>query len=207
MKIKFELLILLCDLYKAIPMNTPKRLELIRDIASEISACGESICDRAVLIDIKAEESYFQNSPFVLDIENLSRIEQDLPRLKDITKNRLDIPLILIPDVLFCCGKKWNIVTAFAKIQVYSSKSILEGKSYHGKCTKCHKLVYYGYEERKGDSLRIFNEIDKEILLFNSGIAFTKELLKLVDNMICIGGISFEKVADCLLYTSDAADE
>ena len=81
MKINFELLLVICDLYKTAPVKTPKRLEVIMEILKDILDTQEPFtCKRDVIIDIHNEETPFQKSDFTLTIQTLARLEQNLPK-------------------------------------------------------------------------------------------------------------------------------
>ena len=91
MKINFELLVVLCDLYKTVPVRTPKRLDIILEFTKIITESGLS-CTRSVIIDLHDEEKMFQNSPFNLTMNDLARLEQNIPKLNLITQNRINTP-------------------------------------------------------------------------------------------------------------------
>ena len=91
MKINFELLLLLCDLYKTVSVKTPRRLEVILEILKDIVYTEDSFtCKREVIIDLHDEETPFQNSSFKFTIQTLARLEQNLPKLKFIIQKRLN---------------------------------------------------------------------------------------------------------------------
>ena len=186
MKINFEMLILLCDLYKAVPLKTPKRLDIILETAKDVVINDNLSCTRYVIIDLHDEEVPFQTSPFNLSLETIARLEQNIPKLQYLTQNRLNVPWILLPTVFFCCGKMLRINTSYANIKIYSNKGLHTARSYHAKCKNCGDAFYHGFWENKNTGTRTFSNENLNILLFNSGSAFTIDILKLVDNMICV---------------------
>ena len=60
MKIEFETILILCDLYKVVPINTPKRLKVILEMANEIIKTKEGT-NREIIIDID-DEKRFENT-------------------------------------------------------------------------------------------------------------------------------------------------
>ena len=66
-------------------------------------------CTRSVIIDLHDEEKMFQNSPFDITIHDLARLEQNIPKLKLMTQNRINTPLILLPSVHFSCFKRESL--------------------------------------------------------------------------------------------------
>lgn len=207
MKINFEVLLVLCDLFKTVPLKTPKRLELIYEMLKELIDFENLFCSREVIIDIPNEELHFQNSPFTLNIQNIAILEQSAPKLNYITQNRLHVPFILVPSTFMCCEKSLKIVSSYAEMKVYTQKGLKMARSYHSKCKTCNYVYYYSYEEDKVKGSRKFIDRNMDVLMFNSGIAFTYNVLKMVDNMICIGGISFEKAADIICATNGISDD
>ena len=205
MKINFELLVVLCDLYKAVPVRTPKRLDIILQFANIITESGLS-CTRNVIIDLHDEEKMFQNSPFNLTMHELARLEQNIPKLKLMTQNRINAPLILLPSVHFCCDKILKINSSYADVKVYSNDGLYRARSYHSKCKKCGCTYYHGFQESKSIGSRTFFNVELEIFNFNSSAAYTIALMKMVDNMICIGGVSFEKAADIVFESGNLSE-
>ena len=63
----------------------------------------------------------------------------------------------------------------------------------------CGLLHYHGFTLNKKTGKLGFNDVTNlETIIFNSGIGFSKKLLENVNNIICIGGVSFEKTADII---------
>ena len=130
-------------------------------------------------------------------METLERINQNLPKLKSfVSKRKREIDLVLLPSQYYCCKRMITIRDSHAKITLYDIDGILKARSYHGKCSICKTSFYYGLMEEKATGRRVFSEENYDILMLNTGIAFTKKLLSWMNDMICVGNISFEKGAE-----------
>ena len=203
MRINLEILLILCDIYDAVPLRTPKRIAVIYEFTSKILENEKfSGCD--VLVDVH-DENLFQDQLFELSMENIARLEQNIPKLNHFSDLRKSLPKILIPTEYYCCSSMLNIVPSYATLKLYTSDDVLEAYSYHSKCKK-RKLVYcHGFNEDKKTGKRVFNIDNLKVIIFKSGIAYEKTLLKKVDSIICIGGVSFEKASE--IYSSNLEKE
>ena len=81
------------------------------------------------------------------------------------------------------------------------AKNVLQLHSYHGKCNLCKTSHFHGYKENS-DGSRTFDLSYCQVLLFNSGMAFTFKFLKYMDSMITVGGLSFERATNVYNYSS-----
>jgi hypothetical protein len=91
-----------------------------------------------------------------------------------------------------CCGKTIKIRSEFAMLTVYDLEFSYQARSYHGKCGLCKTAFYHGYTVC--DEERVFDLENTELFSFNSGLAFSWQLIKWIDSMVCVGSMSFEKV-------------
>ena len=200
MKINLDYYIILCDLFESIPLRTPKRLEIIYGFAKDLIISKEenkttSNDNIEIIIDMH-DESYFRDSPFSLNIDSIARIEQNKPKMKTfVSRQKHEFEKVFLPNLYYCCEKLITIRDNYAKISVYDVDGIYTARSYHGKCKVCKISYYYGFQEERHTGKRVFCQYECNVLLFNSATGFAKTLLILINNMICIGGISFEKAA------------
>ena len=97
----------------------------------------------------------------------------------------------MVPTIHNCCRKLLQIKPTYATIQVYELEYTTIARSYHSRC-KC--TYYHGYKESAA-GVRIFDISESKLLVFNSGSAFSLNLLKYMDSIICVGGVSFGKAA------------
>ena len=68
-------------------------------------------------------------------------------------------------------------------------------------CNLCKTSYFHGYKEYT-DGSRTFDLSYCQVLLFNSGMAFTFKFLKYMDSMITVGGLSFERATNVYNYSS-----
>ena len=198
MKIDVELLLLLSELYSSIPLRTPDRYVLIHQLATEIwsNRQKETRCKTEVVIDTTDEEYYSSKTNFCLTMENVIRYKQDFPAATCSLQFDANYPKILIPIIYFCCNKPLKIVPYYASLILYTNCGSRIARSYHTKCQKCKTKYYRGFSE-SSNGQRTFESIDDiDTLIFTSGVAFSTDLLKSFDKMICIGAMTFEKLAE-----------
>ena len=74
-------------------------------------------------------------------------------------------------------------------MKVYSNYGVYRARSYHSKCKKCGCTYYHGFQENKSVGSRIFFNEELDIFNFNYSAAYTRVLMRMADNMICIGGV------------------
>ena len=202
MKIHLRDVKILCELFKSVSPETPRRIDTILEYAKQMG------------LGKNAEESqmvYFATSganndeKFTPQRETLIKLSQNLSLLKEAGDvNRKQVPVILLPTTLRCCHKYMTIITSYATLSVYTEHGCREGRSYHAKCRVCGTSVYHGYRiNRLGNEISFDDENDIEFLIFNTSMAFSKKLMKIIDNSICIGAISFEKTAELLTANHD----
>ena len=207
MKINLETLLILSDIFDAVPLRTPNRLSVIFEFASNIITGEERAnthCD--VIMDIHDENS-FENVKFELNIENIARLEQNIPKLEHYSDYRKHLPKILIPTQYHCCGSILKILPSYASLKLFTADAVLQARSYHGKCKICKVNYYHGFKEHKKTGEREFNVNDLKVIIFNSGMAYSKDFLRNVDSIICIGGVSFEKSTEIFMNNFDENDE
>ena len=203
MIINVELLAILSELFKSIPYHTPNRITLIHEFANVIwNSIKDVCCKKCCVINVSNESDYNKCSEFVLSIENIMKIHQDIPIINHAFD--IDFDNIILPQIYFCCSKILKIIPYYASLPLYTTRGLKKCRLYHSKCSVCKTNYYPGFSEDKNENKKKFSPISElEILAFNSGVAFTKELMKQFDNMICIGALSFEKISD--IYKSNQA--
>ena len=202
MKIPFDVLILLSDLHKIVPSATPYRLEVILDYAECImsSLPPPARKSKDVILKLHDEEGMVDEE-MVLNLDTLRRLFQNIPVLEKARSGIEDrFYQLLLPSKNRCCYKHLNILTAYASILVYTENGTVHSRSYHGVCGKCKKAHYHGYSLDKASGEVEFDD-ESETLIFNSDTAFSKRFIDYADNMICIGGVSFERTASILNTT------
>ena len=201
MKINVDLLIVLSELYKAVPFRTPHRINVIYEFADAIWKSmpqpQHDLCNKECVINLRGEDYFSADTEFKMSIDNILRLEHDIPKLT------LSLPLsgksdrILIPTTYYCCGYLLNIIPYYASMPLYTNNGIVSCRSYHSKCRVCKVNYYHGFKEDKNGKNREFEDINQlDVFLFNSGIAFTLQFVRYVDKMICIGAVNFEKIAE-----------
>ena len=199
MKIEIELLLLLSELYKAVPMMTPNRSQLIYELASEVWEQRQQDPDRCVqqiCIDVHNESFFSTSTDFQLILHDIVYFEQNMPSIRCKLSFYDKLDKFLLPSTYYCCGLKLKIIGYHASVPLYTNNGLITARSYHSKCKKCKCNHYHGFSE---DSVgnRTFEHIeDIDVLIFNSGVAFTKSLMMCFDKMICIGAMTFEKLAE-----------
>ena len=185
-------------------MRTPKRLQVIYELAKQIDEEVKQVkpTNYEIIVDIHDELPY-ENSNFVLNMDNISRLEQNIPGVEtEFLSKKLRV---LLPSEYFCCGVILKLRHMYATLTLYTEDNVMKAHSYYAKCKKCKWVYYHGYKEDKETGTRIFNVDSNDTLIFNSGIAFTKTLLKRTNHIICIGGVSFEKTAE--IYNASQNDD
>ena len=73
MRINLEILLILCDIYDAVPLRTAKRIAVIYEFTSKILE-NEKLSGCDVLVDVH-DENLFQDQVFELTMENIARLE------------------------------------------------------------------------------------------------------------------------------------
>ena len=199
MKIELELLLLLADLYDNVPMVTPNRAELLYELASDIwqkRLQEENRCKKVVAIDLHSESDFCTNTNYRLTINDIVRLEQDMPSLRCKMSFYGTLDKILLPSSYYCCGEKLKIIQHYASMLLYTDDGVIKARSYHSRCKKCKSNYYHGFSE-DCEGKRTFEDLkDLDVLIFNSGVAFTKSLMNRFDKLICIGAMTFEKLAE-----------
>ena len=201
MKIHFELALLLSELYRSISHRTPKRHETIYGFAEEIwSELKNEVKNPAmIVIDVNNnnENHYSSNTMYHLSLESIVKYEQDIPAV--ISKLRINtFDQILLPGRFYCCDQTLKVIPYYASVALYTLEGLKKCRSYHAKCKRCKTSFYHGFYEC--GCRRVFEDIvNKEFLMFTTGIAFEKKLLVHFDNMVCIGAMTFEQLKDFYL--------
>jgi len=201
MKINLDLLLILSDVFKSIPINTPGRLVLINDFIKEVyedfQVNKKNFTSQEVLINLSFEENLYSDSQFSFNDDCIQQLIEYLPKFtktNSLYHERMDV--VLLPDVMFCCGKPLKLDgRSFANLTVYTNAGVCKGKSYHGKC-KCGLIYYYGFREMKSVNSRTFTDTKLPYLMFRGGVIFCRELLNNIDLQISIGSVSFEAAAE-----------
>ena len=192
MKIRFDHLLVLAEIFKSVPERSPARHTLIEEYAKEMFALIQN--DKHFYVNIWDE---CKDECFVINRDNLMKLESKIVQLlfhvKKLDGNSLT-PKILIPTEHRCCGKKIKIESKFATPIVYDINSIFEAKVYHGKCNECQMTFYHGYSVN-AEGARKFDDEKGDVFIFNSGIAFTWHMMNYIDSMVTIGAVTFEKIA------------
>ena len=183
---------------KSIPNRTPNRSELILEYARTIIK-EEQPNQKIVDVPIDCQFERFQ-----LTIDCLDVVKFFLPVLTErVSKyDGTDLcPTILLPTTHLCCGKWIKILGRHAVMTIYDIDRVNELRSYHGKCATCKTRYHHGYRVL-GNGERHFNP-SWEVLMFTSGMAFTKRFLKYMDSLICVGGTSFERAANVYNHNTE----
>ena len=197
MKISFDSLLLIADLFKIVPARTPDRLNVVLDYyKKELQQAGiPSSTKTEIILQLNGEDNLSQQ--FEPTVENMGRLAEYVVNVGDQGTLKKKYHKILLPQRLFCCNKKLNIVNSFATVNIYTTNGIQNTRSYHGKCNKCKSIYYHGFGIDKSTGTYIFDDCT-ETILFSTGIGFSTDLLLQADNMITIGCLSFERVASIL---------
>ena len=118
MKISFDSLLLIADLFKIVPPRTPDRLNVILDyFKKELQQPGITTATKTeIMIQLSDEDNFTQQ--FEATVENIGRLAEHVVSIGDrgTLKNKYD--KILFPQRLFCCNKKLNIVNSFATVHI-----------------------------------------------------------------------------------------
>lgn len=204
MQIELELLLLLSELYGSIPLRTPDRYQVIYKFATDIWKQWqmECLCKKKVVIDVHGnnEDFFSPQTQFSLTMENVTFYEQDISASTSNFNFDTKYEKVFLPSTYFCCSKTLRIVPYYASLMLYTNRGLRMCRSYHAKCKKCKSKYYYGFSENQNGE-RSFEEMEYiDTLIFTSGVAFSKDLLTYFDKLICIGAMTFEKLAE--LYKS-----
>uniref|UniRef100_A0A7M5XKB2 Uncharacterized protein n=1 Tax=Clytia hemisphaerica TaxID=252671 RepID=A0A7M5XKB2_9CNID len=82
----------------------------------------------------------------------------------------------------------------FASVTAYDINQVTIAKSYHSRCKKCKRTFSYGFIDEKSGMRKL--NVDRDYIMFNNVTAYSKRLMKYIDNMITIGAVSFEKLSE-----------
>ena len=125
MKIDIDLLLLLSEPYRSIPLRTPDRYMLIHQFAIDIwksSFSNDNRCNKEVILDVTNEDFFSPTNNFSLTVENIIRYEQDIPTaITHTTEFNSKYPKIFLPSQFFCCNKMLKIIPYFASVILYTS--------------------------------------------------------------------------------------
>ena len=191
MKILLSDLNALCGLFKHVPPETPSRFETMHQLAVSIGI-GKNDCHPSKMITILLHNNEcVADEEFVLSKAMLLRMSHNITLLKEF-KQKVNV---LLPTNLRCCSKVMAILSDYASTLIYSEHGVSEGRLYHGKCRVCKTIHYHGYKINKISGEIEFVDNSSKYLIFNTGIAFTRNFMEHANNIICIGGVSFEKTA------------
>ena len=204
MKIHLRDVKILCELFKCISPETPRRIDTILEYAKQMGIGGNLQESQMVHVSINGES---KDEKFTPERETLIKLSQNISLLKEAGDvNITQVPVILLPTTLRCCHKYMTIITSYATLLVYCEDGCREGRSYHAKCRVCGTSIYHGYRmHRQANEISFEDESNTQFLIFNSSTAFSMKLMKIIDNTICIGGVSFEKTAELLTANHDFA--
>lgn len=203
MKIHLRDVKILCELFKSIPPETPQRIDTILEYGKQMGL-GSNVRESEMVY--LATTGISNNEKFTPEREKLIQLSQNLSFLKEAGDvNIKQVPVILLPTTLRCCHKYMTVITSYATLLVYTEDGCREGRSYHAKCRVCGTSIYHGYRiHRQANEISFDDDgSEKQFLVFNSSTAFSKKLMKIIDNSICIGGISFERTAELLTANHD----
>lgn len=195
MKVQYDIILILTELYKVVPLKTPNRMDIIQKFAIDLM---NDIDVTPFQIDLPIEKSVMEDE-FSLCKENLISLESKMPRSSFNINHGNGAPLfskVLLPRIYLCCGRSIKIKSDFASVVFYDLEYVGQARSYHGKCQSCKKAFYHGYTI-SNDGVREFDTENSEVLSFNSGIVFSWRLMAHVNSIVTVGTMSFEKVAGC----------
>ena len=81
MKINIQLLLVISDVIKSVPLRTPDRMNVIFQFSKEIWDCisaEERLLAKECIIDMH-DESSFEKEKFYLNLENIVRLSKNIP--------------------------------------------------------------------------------------------------------------------------------
>ena len=198
MKFTIQELVVIGEIMKSIPNRTPNRSELILEYARMIIQ-EEQPNEKLIEVPIDCQIERFE-----LTIDCLDVVKCFLPVLSEKV-SRIDgadlCPIVLLPTTNLCCGKLVKILGRHAVMTIYDIDRVNILRSYHGKCSSCKTSYYHGYSVDDNGERRF--QRNWEVLMFTSGMAFSKRFLKYMDSMICVGGTSFERATNVYNHNTE----
>ena len=200
MLINLDLLLVLSDITRSVPLNTPDRLSIIYELFSYIKEDFKdnpsSYTKESIILNLGFEEQTYCTHEFDFEKLTLTKLIEYLPKVSKTLSNKHEmVDIILLPNVLFCCDKPVKLVSrSYAKVLIYTTDGLRSGRSYQGKC-KCGFNYYYGFKENTSKT-RTFTDVELPFMLFRNGIVISRDLLKSIDLQISIGNVSFEAAAE-----------
>ena len=190
MKIPFDHLVVLSEIYKSVPERAPSRYKIIEEYAKEI-------LEMINRLSLPVEVWEGGEDDFVINRNNLMRLEGVIQKLLFSLKKSDGmniIPIFIIPTEHRCCGRKIKIEPKFATPLLYDIGGVSEAKVFHGKCTHCSQSFYHGFRIN-AEGCPTFDDDQGDIFQFNSGIIYTWAMMRFVDSLVSIGTTTFEKIA------------
>ena len=154
MKIGLDALQVFRVLFKAIPLKTPNRTEIIKSHAATLLENSGWQKDGDQIITIHDEET-FQETNFNFTVNDILLLEHNLRKTK-LSLQLTDVPLILLPTDNFCCGSLLHLQSYFASVTVYDINQVTVAKSFHSRCKKCKRTFSYGFTDDKNGMLFTF---------------------------------------------------
>lgn len=205
MRIPYNILLILTELYKVVPFKVPSRIDILHQFATDLFK--NINVDNMLKVEIHLTDDDQLTNDFILSKANIALIERQIPKLAYKVSYRDGSELfskVLLPNQYICCGRTIKIKSEFASVTLYDLESVCEARSYHGKCQVCKNAYYHGFTV-KDDGSREFITENTEVLSFNSGIVFSWRLMAYINSMVCVGTMSFDKV--CSSYRSVVHDD
>ena len=199
MKFTLQELVVLGEVLKSVPGRTPNRLDTIVEFTSAILSDVGRINQNLIEVNVDCEIERFVISRACIDA-----VKWHVPLINEIVY-KYDgsslCPTIVMPTNITCCGKNIKILGRHATMKLYDIDIVRELRSYHGKCAKCKKSYYHGYCEDENGRRQF--QPNWEVLMFTSGMAFSKRFMKYMDSMICVGGTSFERATNVYNHNTE----
>ena len=189
-----KFLIYLAELFTKIPPKTPGRLKMILKYAND--GILTSKFQHGLEIDTDVfDDSDTNEGNLMMNINSIRKFAQ---HAKDFTVNDVpvDVDIILLPTLMFCCGKDIKIDSRCAKMLRYCESEVKTCKSYHGKCSVCNKIHCHTFFTDANGKSRQYVDTESEYLIFTSGVGFSRKLLHNIDMQISIGVVSFDSSAE-----------
>ena len=189
-----KFLIYLAELFTKIPPKTPGRLKMILKYANDGILMSKFQHGFEIDTDV-FDDSDTNEGNLMMNINSIRKFAQ---HAKDFTVNDVpvDVDIILLPTLMFCCGKDIKIDSRCAKMLLYCESEVKTCKSYHGKCSVCNKIHYHTFFTDANGKSRQYVDTESEYLIFTSGVGFSRKLLHNIDMQISIGVVSFDSSAE-----------
>jgi hypothetical protein len=196
-------LLLLRDIFAAVPSETPNRLDVIQSFFDDVYDNEDN--SKYIVIDIgdKFSEAEYNNTQ-----ETLAKISQYINVLSPLPEPDVEIETVLLPTQHFCCKRLMRIDGRYhATITLFTEDGKKCARTYHANCKTCGTVHYHGFAHNKRTNERTYDIRKAKHFVLTTGVAFSIKLLQNFTHEIFIGSVSFESLAEIYNAKFDLKEE